>query len=73
MVEVFLVPIRSAELLDGNAIRAIFSNVESILALNKNLWIDTSDRVKNWGIDAKIGDIFLQFVKIFLLVIHYKY
>lgn len=63
MVELFLVPIREGKLMDDASIRAIFSNVESILMLNKTLWIETTERVKNWGIDVKIGDIFLRIVK----------
>ena len=62
MVDIFLNPIREAELMTEAEIRAVFANVESILMLNETLWEDTKARLDNWSMEQRIGDIFLKIV-----------
>jgi len=62
MVNLFLRPIRENELMTEMEIRAVFSNVESILMLNTTLLGDTKQRMENWDMEQCIGDIFLQIV-----------
>ena len=67
MVNIFLRPLTAAGIIDTLQIRAIFSNVETIWLLNSTLLDDITERLNNWHMDQKIGDIFLQIVKKFYL------
>ena len=67
MVNIFLRPLTTAGIIDTLQIRAIFSNVETIWLLNSTLLDDITERLNNWHMDQKIGDIFLQIVKKFYL------
>lgn len=65
MVNLFLRPIRENELMTEMEIRAVFSNVESILMLNTTLLDETKERMENWDMEQRIGDIFLKIVCLF--------
>eukprot|EP00339_Tiarina_fusa_P026170 CAMPEP_0117011394 /NCGR_PEP_ID=MMETSP0472-20121206/9802_1 /TAXON_ID=693140 ORGANISM="Tiarina fusus, Strain LIS" /NCGR_SAMPLE_ID=MMETSP0472 /ASSEMBLY_ACC=CAM_ASM_000603 /LENGTH=613 /DNA_ID=CAMNT_0004714175 /DNA_START=159 /DNA_END=2000 /DNA_ORIENTATION=- len=69
MVEKFLQPMRDQQIVDETALRAVFANVESILMLNKTLLDETAERMANWGLEVKIGDVFLkitEFLKVYI-------
>lgn len=68
----------SKQLITRDQIRLIFSEVEVILAYNKRLLEDLEPRVKEWGPNQRLGDIFLQIVRDFvsdllLIIICYSF
>merc|ERR1712137_210511 len=71
MVHLFLNPILENGLLDQSEVRRVFSNIETILALNKTLWQEMLERMKYWGLEVKLGDIFLQITEYFKVYIEY--
>jgi hypothetical protein len=64
LVEEFLTPLRAASLNEQTAIistqqvKNLFPNIEIIYNVNKQFLLDLQERVNNWSIQQRVGDIF---------------
>jgi hypothetical protein len=65
MVSTFMKPLKEAALkpqalVNSSEVLAIFSNIELILAVNKELLSDLEKRMASWSRTQCIGDVFLR-------------
>jgi hypothetical protein len=71
LTKVFLMPLRESalrgnpadQLMSLDDLKAIFSNVEVLLNVNKQFLADIDAVVENWSMVSKIGSVFLSIVR----------
>lgn len=71
VVEAFYLPLQRQGLLDPDELNTLFSNLPTLLSLNRKFLSEVTDRVKNFSDQSTIGDLLLQYVPFFKLYTAY--
>jgi hypothetical protein len=58
-------------IVDVNDISAIFSNLETLYQLNKELLRSLEERMRCWSEQSQLGDIFVKMVSVFFVSVIY--
>jgi len=60
-INVFMLPLQERDVISTSAINSIFSNIEAIVKVNKELLSTLEKRMDSWGPTQRIGDVMLTF------------